>query len=170
MSRQTHQSDEVDRICADWKRERPDLDTAPLQVFSRVTRLARHLEIARRRAFAGQSLEAWEFDVLSALYRAGAPYALTPGRLLEETMVSSGTMTNRIDRLTANGLVERAADSTDRRMVHVRLTARGRSAVDGAMTDLLELERELLSPLTDDDAAALATGLRALLIPLDGWE
>lgn len=159
--------DEVDRICAAWERERSDLDTSPLHVFSRVTRLARHLEIARRRAFAGQHLEAWEFDVLSALYRAGEPYQLTPGRLIEEMMVSSGTMTNRIDRLASKGLVERAADSADRRVVHVRLTAEGRDAVDGAMTDLLALEQELLAPLPDGDATALATGLRALLIPLD---
>lgn len=162
--------DEVDKICEAWERERTDLDTSPLQVFSRVTRLARHLEIARRRAFAGQSLEAWEFDVLSALYRAGTPYELTPGRLIEETMVSSGTMTNRIDRLAVKGLVERAADAADRRVVHVRLTQQGQSAVDGAMSDLLALERELLTPLSDDDAADLATGLRALLIPLDGTE
>lgn len=160
--------DEVDRICEAWARERPDLDTAPLQVFSRVTRLARHLEIARRRAFAGQSLEAWEFDVLSALYRAGAPYELTPGKLLEETMVSSGTMTNRIDRLAAKGLVERAADAADRRVVHVRLTTDGRHAVDGAMTELLGLERELLEALPDAEASSLARGLRSILIPLDG--
>lgn len=162
--------DEVDRICEAWQRERSDLDTSPLQVFSRVTRLARHLEIARRRAFAGQSLEAWEFDVLSALYRAGTPYQLTPGRLIEETMVSSGTMTNRIDRLASKGLVERAADATDRRVVRVRLTSQGKAAVDGAMTDLLALEREFLTPMSDADAAVLATGLRSLLIPLDGTE
>lgn len=163
-------SDEVDRISAAWRNERPDLDLAPLEVFSRVTRLARHLEIARRKAFASQCLEAWEFDVLSALRRAGSPYALTPGRLIEETLVSSGTMTNRIDRLVTKGLVERRSDVADRRVVHVRLTAKGRSAVDGAMSDLLVLERDLLAPLDETDAAILATGLRSLLVPLDGTD
>ena len=107
--------DEVDRIVADWRRERSDLDVEPLEVFSRVTRLARHLDRARRRAFEAHDLETWEFDVLSALRRAGEPYELTPGMLIEETLVSSGTMTNRIDRLEKVGLVERRANPADRR-------------------------------------------------------
>src|SRR5438270_11712156 len=93
--------DEVDRLVAAWRRERPDLDVQPLEVLSRVTRLARHLDRARRTAFAEHGLEPWEFDVLSALRRAGAPYQLSPGQLLTQTLVTSGTMTNRIDRLAA---------------------------------------------------------------------
>src|SRR6478752_4060262 len=91
--------DEVDRIVLAWQRERPDLDVEPLEVLSRVSRLARHLDRARRAAFAEHDLESWEFDVLSALRRAGAPYELSPGALLRATLVTSGTMTNRIDRL-----------------------------------------------------------------------
>ena len=91
--------DEVDRIVEAWRRERPDLDVAPLSVLSRVTRLARHLDLARRNAFARHQLEVWEFDVLSALRRAGEPYQLSPGTLVAQTLVTSGTMTNRIDRL-----------------------------------------------------------------------
>src|SRR6187399_672741 len=90
-------SDEVDRLVAAWERERPDLDSSPMQVLSRVTRLARHLDLARREAFEAHDLETWEFDVLTALRRAGSPYQLSPGRLLRETMVTSGTMTNRVD-------------------------------------------------------------------------
>ncbi len=161
------QRDEVDRIVAAWARERPDLDLEPLHVFSRVTRLARHLEIARRRAFSTQSLEAWEFDVLSALRRSGEPYELTPGTLMEETLVSSGTMTNRIDRLVAKGLVARDADRTDRRVVRVRLTPPGKDAVDAAMTGLLEFERDFLTLLAPPDQALLAAHLRALLITFD---
>ena len=102
--------DEVDRIVAAWERERPDVDVSPMQVLSRVSRLARHLDHARKTAFATHDLEPWEFDVLSALRRAGHPYELSPGRLVAETLVTSGTMTNRIDRLearlaTGNGLV-----------------------------------------------------------------
>jgi MarR family len=91
--------DEVDDIVARWQAERPDLDVAPLHVLSRVSRLARHLDRARRAAFAAHGLETWEFDVLSALRREGRPYQLSPGALLRATLVTSGTMTNRIDRL-----------------------------------------------------------------------
>ena len=91
--------DEVDRLVAAWRRERPDLDVEPLEVLSRVSRLARHLDRARRIAFSEHNLEPWEFDVLTSLRRAGAPYQLSPGQLLTQTLVTSGTMTNRIDRL-----------------------------------------------------------------------
>jgi DNA-binding MarR family transcriptional regulator len=83
-----------------WLRS-PRLDLAPVEIFSRISRLARHLDLARREAFTAHDVEAWEFDVLAALRRAGKPYQLSPGRLLRETLVTSGTMTNRVDRLTA---------------------------------------------------------------------
>jgi DNA-binding MarR family transcriptional regulator len=159
--------DEVDRLVESWQRERPDLDVAPMHVLSRVTRLARHLDRARRQAFAGQDLEAWEFDVLSALRRSGPPYQLSPGRLLRETLVTSGTMTNRVDRLAARGLVERGPDPTDRRGVQVRLTATGRNAVDAALESLLASERELLRGLTPTDSRRLADLLRTLVAPFD---
>ena len=103
-------ADEVDALVEAWRRERPDLDVAPLEVLSRVSRLARHLDLARREAFDAHGLEPWEFDVLAALRREGPPYALSPGRLLQVTLVTSGTMTNRIDRLAAKRLVERVPD------------------------------------------------------------
>ena len=93
--------DEVDDLVAAWRAQRPDLDVEPMQVLSRISRLARHLDIARRGAFAEHELESWEFDVLSALRRQGPPFQLTPGALLRATLVTSGTMTNRIDRLAA---------------------------------------------------------------------
>lgn len=155
--------DEVDRIVAAWRRERPDLDVAPLEVFSRVTRLARHLDLARRRALAGPDLEGWQFDVLSALRRAGEPYELTPTRLVAETLVSSGTMTNRVDKMAAAGLVERAQDTGDRRVIKVRLTAEGLRRVDRTMSDLLDAERAFLADTTPEDAAQLAARLRALM-------
>lgn len=159
--------DEVDRLVAAWGRERPDLDVRPLEVLSRVTRLARHLDRARRSAFAAHGLESWEFDVLAALRRAGKPYALSPGRLLEQTLVTSGTMTNRVDRLQDRGLVERLPDLTDRRGVRVRLTPKGRQRVDAAFADLLDRERELLADLSEDDQQLLATLLRRLVAPFD---
>lgn len=159
--------DEVDRLIEAWRRERPDLDVAPMEVLSRVTRLARHLDRARSHAFATYGLESWEFDVLAALRRAGAPYQLSPGRLLKETLVTSGTMTNRVDRLAARGLVERLPDPADRRGVLVQLTTAGRDAVDAALADLLAHERTLLATVTDRDQAKLARLLRELVGPFD---
>jgi len=159
--------DEVDGLVSAWQRERPDLDVSPMQVLSRVTRLARHLDLARRQAFAAHGLETWEFDVLSALRRAGGPYELSPGRLLRETMVTSGTMTNRVDRLLAKGLVERLPDPADRRGVLVRLTATGRQRVDAALEGLLKHERVLLADLTAADRTALADLLRTVVARFD---
>jgi DNA-binding MarR family transcriptional regulator len=155
--------DEVDELLEAWGRERDDLDLAPVAVFSRVSRLARRLELARRDAFAARGIEQWEFDVLAALRRAGSPYPLSPGRLLRETLVTSGTMTNRVDRLSARGLVERHPDPDDRRGVIVRLTAEGRAAVDDAFAALLEAEQALLEVLPERDRTRLAVLLRTLL-------
>lgn len=160
-------ADEVDLLVQAWRRERPDLDVEPMHVLSRVTRLARHLDLARRAAFAEHDLETWEFDVLSALRRSGEPYTLSPGRLLHETMVTSGTMTNRVDRMAAKGLVERLPDPGDRRGVLVRLTAEGRARVDAALDGLLAQERRLLAGLSDRDAGALASLLRTVVRPFD---
>jgi DNA-binding MarR family transcriptional regulator len=157
--------DEVDELVEAWRHERTDLDLAPVEVFSRISRLSRHLDLARKQAFTEQHIESWEFDVLAALRRAGAPYELSPGRLLKQTLVTSGTMTNRVDRLTARGLVERLPDPHDRRGVLVRLTARGRTTVDAAFESLLAREHRLLADLPDHERGQLAQLLRALLAP-----
>jgi len=159
--------DEVDDLVDAWREQRPDLDVGPLHVLSRVSRLARHLDIARRSAFARHDLESWEFDVLSALRRAGPPFQLTPGALLRATLVTSGTMTNRIDRLAASGYVTREPDPRDRRGVLVTLTDGGRDVVDAALEDLLAGERKLLAALNPAEREALTSLLRTLLIPFD---
>jgi DNA-binding MarR family transcriptional regulator len=156
--------DEVDGLLAAWRRERPELDVAPLAVLSRVSRLARHLDRARRASFTEHGLEVFEFDVLAALRRAGPPYELSPGQLLRETLVRSGTMTNRLDRLEARGLVSRRRDEEDRRGVRVRLTPRGQALADAAVTDLVAREKALLAALTDDDRERLAGLLRMVLL------
>lgn len=159
--------DEVDDLVAAWHAERPDLDVEPLHVLSRVSRLARHLDLARRASFAGHGLEQWEFDVLSALRRQGAPYQMTPGALLRATLVTSGTMTNRIDRLAEAGLVQRKPDPRDKRGVLVTLTELGRAKADDALADLLGRERQLLAALEPADRRTLARLLRTLLAPFD---
>ncbi len=160
-------TDEVDRIVAAWQRERPDLDVAPLQVLSRVSRLARHLDLARREAFAAHDLEPGEFDVLAALRRAGKPYALSPSQLLSLTLVTSGTMTNRIDRLEQKSLVTRTPDPNDGRGVLVQLTNQGKTAVDQALDELLEREHTLLSKVAKGDREKLAAVLRDVVLPFD---
>ncbi|MFC1402469.1 MULTISPECIES: MarR family winged helix-turn-helix transcriptional regulator [Streptacidiphilus] len=159
--------DEVDRLVAAWRRERPDLDVEPLEVLSRISRLARHLDRARRTAFAEHNLEPWEFDVLTALRRAGSPYQLSPGQLLTQTLVTSGTMTNRIDRLAVKGLVQRLPDPGDRRGVLVRLTGAGRDLADQALAGLLAHERALLAELSTAQRGELAGLLRQLVAPFD---
>ena len=160
-------SDEVDRIVQAWQRERPDLDVAPLSVLSRVSRLARHLDLARREAFAAHELESGEFDVLAALRRSGKPYALTPSALISQNLVTSGTMTNRIDRLEQKDLVARMPDPTDGRGVLVQLTANGKSAVDLALEELLVRENNLLSGISIADRTKLATILKNIVLPFD---
>ena len=159
--------DQVDQLVTAWRRVRPDLDVEPLEVLSRVVRLARHLALARKQAFADQDLPEWQFDVLAALRRAGPPHELTAGELLHETLVSSGTMTHRLDELEQAGFVTRHPDAGDGRVVRVRLAPAGRKAVDGALTDLLDRERDLLRPLSVKDRRRLASLLRSLLTGFD---
>jgi DNA-binding MarR family transcriptional regulator len=159
--------DEVDDLVTAWRAQRPDLDVEPMQVLSRISRLARHLDIARRGAFAEHGLESWEFDVLSALRRQGPPFQLTPGALLRATLVTSGTMTNRIDRLAAANLVRREPDPRDKRGVLVTLTEAGRERVDAALDRLLHRERALLAGLDPGERRSLADLMRILLAPFD---
>ncbi|WP_292832920.1 MarR family transcriptional regulator [Microbacterium sp.] len=159
--------DEVDRIVDAWRAQRPDLDFAPLGVLSRVDRLSRHLDRARREAFRRSDLEPWEWDVLSALRRAGEPFQLSPKQLLQQTLVSSGTMTNRIDRLVGRRLVHREADPGDGRSVLVTMTEDGRTRVDAAITRLVDAETELLSVLPRADRERLAGLLRKLSLGFD---
>jgi len=160
-------SDEVDRIVGAWSRERPDLDFAPMQVLSRVGRLAKHLDRARRTAFEASGLDSWEFDVLSALRRAGQPYQLSPKALLLQTLVSSGTMTNRIDRLVERELVERRTDPHDGRGILVVLTIEGLARVDAAISTLLTSEAEVLDNLSPTEQERLAGLLRKLSLDFD---
>ncbi len=158
--------DEVDLLVQAWRKERGDLDLTPVEVFSRITRVAKLLDLARKRAFAAHELEGWEFDVLAALRRAGKPYVLSPGRLVKETLVTSGTMTNRIDRLETRGFVRREADPDDRRGVLVALTPSGNKQVDAAFAELIEQERLLLAPMSDQERGQLAGLLKVLMAPL----
>lgn len=160
-------ADEVDLILAAWARELPDIDVTPLGSLSRISRLAKHLDRARRDAFAAHELEVWEFDVLAALRRQGRPYVLSPGELIRATLSTSGTMTNRINRLEARGLVIRQPNNDDRRGVLVKLTDVGRDRVQQALADLLAYERKVLSAIEPGEREELAVVLRRLLAPFE---
>ncbi len=158
--------DEVDRLVGGWRRALPDADVSPLEVLSRVTRLARHLDRQRSIVFARHELETWTFDVLSALRRADGQQ-LSPGQLLAQTLVTSGTMTNRVDRLEARGLVRRRPDPADARRVRVQLTAAGRRRVESALRDLVAREDAILGTLDAAERATLAGLLRRVVAPFD---
>lgn len=159
--------DRVDALLDAWRRERPDVDVSPLEVLSRVSRLAVHLDRARATAFREVGLALWEFDVLAALRRSGAPYRLSPGQLMGETLVSSATTTHRVDRLVAAGLVSRGPDPADGRGVLVMLAPAGRDRVDRALELLAGAESRLLAGLDPAARQALAGLLRTLLIGVE---
>ncbi len=165
MENSQEHRDEVDRLIAAWKRERPNVDLSPLSILSRITRISRHLDLARRDAFA--ELDTWGFDVLAALRRAGTPHTLSPSQLMQETMVSSGTMTNRLDRLEELKFITRQPDPSDGRGSLVSLTPLGMKKVDAALDQLIKNERTFLTDLNKSEQAALADLLSRLAANFD---
>lgn len=159
--------DRIDRIIAQWRRERPDIVSASMELIGRIQRVAQELrprldEVHDRFGLTGES-----FDVLAALRRSGSPYQLTPTELYQQLMLSSGAVTNRIDRLEADGLVERRSNPDDRRGVRVRLTAKGKALIDRAVAEHVANEDRLLAPLTAKERAQISTLLRKLLLSLE---
>jgi DNA-binding MarR family transcriptional regulator len=165
-TQRTPRRDYVDQILEQWARERPDLDASPMGTIARIWRLARLSEAATEEIFAEHGLSRGGFDVLAALRRAGTPYELSPTELYSSLLISSGAMTNRIDRLEEMGLVERIPDAEDRRGIKVVLTARGRAVIDDAVRDHLENERRMLDVLSPSERRVLPALLRELLIHL----
>jgi DNA-binding MarR family transcriptional regulator len=159
--------DEVQQLVAGWREALPDVDVSPLEVLSRVTRLAHHLARQRSAIFARHDLETWTFDVLSALRRVGPPYDLSPGQLLAQTLVTSGTMTNRLNHLEQRGLIRRRPDPKDARSIRVRLTPEGRRQVERALKDLVVREDALLGGLDHEQRSTLASLLKIVVAPLD---
>lgn len=155
--------DHVARIQAEWARERPDLDVSPQGVIGRLHRLAAHLTDELCVVYRRHGLAEGEFDVLASLRRAGAPFERAPGELARFTMVTTGAMTKRIDRLVESGLVTRRPATDDGRGRVVALTEAGRTLIDGAFTDHMHNERRLLDSLTPDEAGQLECLLTAWL-------
>lgn len=156
-------ADAIDAVINQWRKVRHDVDLWPMQVLGRIARLCRVLERENKQFLAQHGLEPFEFDVLTTLRRAGDPSELTPSALFKATLVTSGAITNRIDRMESKGLVERVRDHDDRRSVRIRLTPHGRDVLDAIFgLHLANMER-ILQPLDKPTREQLASGLRLLL-------
>lgn len=159
--------DPVDAILAQWQRERPDLDVSPMGIIGRMGRLSKHLDRGIRGTFSEFGLHSGEFDVLATLRRSGQPYQLSPTELFNTLMVSSGTMTHRIDRLEQAELVKRIPDPGDRRGTLIQLTRKGFELIEAAVEAHVANEHRLLSALEESERQALAQLLRKLLVSFE---
>ncbi|MGF1523704.1 MAG: MarR family winged helix-turn-helix transcriptional regulator [Leptolyngbyaceae cyanobacterium] len=160
-------SDPVDRILVQWRRERPDLDASPMGIVGRMARLSKHLDRAIQAIFSEFGLRQGEFDVLATLRRSGKPYQLSPTELFNTMMVSSGTMTNRVDRLEQAELVERIPDPSDRRGTLIHLTPKGFDLIEQAVAAHVDNMHRILEPLEAADREALTVLLRKLLVSFE---
>ncbi|MBH5336811.1 MarR family transcriptional regulator [Streptomyces pactum] len=156
-------TDHVDRVLQQWGAERPDLDVSPMAVLGRLKRLGRLIDAEQRRTFAAHGLDPASFDVLATLRRSNPPHGLTAAELMLASMVTSGAITQRLDRLEARGLVTRSPGETDRRVVLVALTEEGRALIDQALPDHVETQRRLIAALSGPERDTLADTLRTLL-------
>ncbi|MCZ2807070.1 MarR family transcriptional regulator [Modestobacter sp. VKM Ac-2983] len=162
----TGTGDAMDVILAQWAQQRPDLDCSPMGVIGRISQLQREVFLAQRATFARHGLDAPSFDVLAALRRAGEPYQLTPTALMRTALVTSGAITQRLDRLEEKGLITRGRSEADGRAVVVTLTDAGRTALDAALPDHLDTEHGMLAALSPEERTQLAGLLRRWLITL----
>jgi DNA-binding MarR family transcriptional regulator len=161
------QRDHVAAILEAWHAERPSLDVSPVAIFGRITRLERYQAAALREVWRRHQVDSGEYDVLAALSRSGPGHQLTPTELYRSVLVTSATMTERLDRLERRSLIRRRPATRDRRSVLVELTPRGRAVFDQAHADLLAAEAALLDDLSQHDRAALAGLLAKLAASLE---
>jgi len=163
----TSELDRIDLAVELWGRERPDLDASGFEIAGRLIVAAELLGQRTHAALATHGLTPWSYDVLSTLRRAGKPYRLSPGELSRASLITSGAMTNRLDRLEHAGLVRRESDPDDRRSVRVVLTRRGLGVIDRAVTERFAVARDAVAGLSESDRQRLARILRAVVIELD---
>jgi DNA-binding MarR family transcriptional regulator len=163
---QDSRTDHVHGVVEQWNRVRPDVDVSGMAVIGRITRLEKLIRPRLDVVFAQHNLQIWEFDVLATLVRDGAPHQLTPGALLESMMITSGAMTNRIDRLEERGLVKRIANPDDGRQVLVALTKKGQKTLDAALVDHAANELDILAGLDEHQKRQLEDLLRVLCVTL----
>jgi DNA-binding MarR family transcriptional regulator len=161
------QVDHVDLVLAQWHGVTPDRDVSPMAVFTRLYRLSRFLNRSVAVVFRRHGLHDGEFDLLATLYRSGQPEGLTPNALRRAAVLSSGAMTNRLDRLESAGLIQRVANPGDRRSLLIRLSEKGQASLLGCLDEYLSALHQLQAPLDEDQRLQLAQALRTLLAPLE---
>ena len=159
--------DHVDFIRAQWAKEKPELDTSPMGVIGRISRISRHIDQLLQKNYSKFGLNGGEFDVLATLRRSGYPYQLTPTQLFNSLMLSSGAMTNRLDRLEDVGLIKRAPNPEDRRGILVRLTKQGLELIDRAYEAHIANELEMVASLTETERETLMDLLRKMLLAFE---
>ncbi len=157
-------SDHVDFILGQWGKEHPELNFTSTGIFGRIHRLSGYLMDINHKVFQSHGMIQPDFDVLATLYRSGKPYEKSPGDLLSTLLITSGTMTNRVDRLVKLGFVERLPDPEDGRGVLIRMTEKGLKALQPAIKDHLRIQEEVLSVLSKNERETLSSLLRILLI------
>lgn len=156
--------DYVDRVVSSWRQRDLDLDVASLEIVGRLLRAAAYVEKVRETALASHGLSVGDYDVLSTLLRVDGGEGVNPKHLCGSSLITSGSMTARLDRLEAAGLVERRRDPVDRRGVRVRLTQSGLAAVGRAVIEVLEAHERFLAPLNGNERERSAEALRKLLL------
>lgn len=159
--------DSVDTILEQWKTERPDLESSPIGIIGRISKLEQHLSLALQEKFTEFNLQRGDFDVLATLRRSGIPYQLTPTILYQTMMLTSGAMTARLDRLENRGLIRRMAHPSDRRGLLIALTDTGLVLIEKAMTAHIENETKLVAVLNNQEQQQLAHLLRKWLLSLE---
>ncbi len=159
--------DHVDKIIKQWHQERPELDVEPMEVIGRIKQLSQYFLRGMDKTFSAHGLNGATFDVLATIRRSGAPYGLSPSDLIASTMVTSGTMTNRIDQLVKAGLVERTPNPQDARGFIISLTNEGHALIDRVLNEHVKTQAQLTAALTKEDKESLNLILRKFLISLD---
>lgn len=155
--------DAIDRVVDQWLKEKPDLDTQPMAIMGRLMRIAKHMETRVAELHKRYDLKMGEFDVLATLRRSGAPYCLTPSALIESMMLTSGAMTNRLDKLERKGLISREHSKEDRRSVTVALTSAGLQLIDNLIGEHVEVQRDFIRGLGDEEKMQVNKALKVLL-------
>ncbi|WP_099558438.1 MarR family winged helix-turn-helix transcriptional regulator [Hartmannibacter diazotrophicus] len=159
--------DDVDKIIAQWNRERPDLDVGPMALLGRLGRLRERLLREVEKVFSAYGLNSAGFDVLATLRRSGPPYSLSPGELMGQMMITSGTMTNRVDQLIKAGLVSRTQNPDDRRGMIISLTPTGFDLIEKAVAAHVANQHRLVASLSREEQDALNQLLKTYLARLD---
>ncbi|MEZ8856326.1 MarR family winged helix-turn-helix transcriptional regulator [Vibrio atlanticus] len=140
--------DAIDRVVEQWAKEKPELETEPMAMMGRIMRIAKYMETQVAELHKNYDMKLGEFDVLATLRRSGKPYQLTPSELIGSMMLTSGAMTNRLDKLEAKGLIRREHSKEDRRSVSVQLTKDGLILIDQMMTEHVEMQKKLVKSLS----------------------